>query len=406
VRGRVTRSAVVLGATGLLVAGLVGCTQSKPGNNAGNGAPGGLKIVEQVQIDENGQTVPTTQGARPVEPAGDGKATCGPIALATAGALTGPDSALGINMRDGAQLAIDKHNQANPGCQVQLIPFDTGGVEQTATAIAPQIIDNPRIEGLIGPGFSGETEATGNTFNQAGLVAATPSATRVSLSQNGWKTFFRGLANDGVQGPAVANYMKNALNAKKVCVIDDSTAYGRGLAEIIKNTLGGIADASCTASIKKGDKEFSATVTKVNGASPDAVFYSGYYAEAALLVQQLRDAGVKATFLSGDGTKDQQFVDQAGNASKNAILSCPCGPAPQSFAKEYTAKFNQAPGTYSTEGYDLATVMLRGIDSGKVTRPDLLDWVRTYNGPGVGRNYQWTDNGELTTKVIWIYKVQ
>jgi branched-chain amino acid transport system substrate-binding protein len=147
-------------------------------------------------------------------------------------------------------------------------------------------------------------------------------------------------------------------------------------------------------------------VTKVGSASPDAVFFSGYYAEAAPLVQQLRDGGVTATFVSGDGTKDQQFVDQAGNASKDALLSCPCGPAPEAFANEYTAKFNQPPGTYSTEGYDLATIMVRGIDSGKVSRPDLLQYVRSYNGPGVARNYQWTDNGELTTKLVWIYKVQ
>jgi branched-chain amino acid transport system substrate-binding protein len=406
-RSRVMRSAVVLGSVGLLVVGMSGCTQSKPGdNNANKSNPSPLKIVELVQIDENGQQVPVQQGAAAADPAGDGKATCEPMALAMAGALTGPDAALGINIRYGAQLAIDKHNKANPGCQVEFIPFDTGGVEQTATGIAPQIIDNPKIRGLIGPAFSGETEATGNTFNQAGLVAATASATRVSLSENGWKTFFRGLANDGVQGPAVANYMKTALNAKKVCVIDDSTAYGQGLAENIKKTLAGSADTSCTASIKKGDKEFSATVTKVKGASPDAIFFAGYYAEAAPLVQQLRDGEVKATFLSGDGTKDPQFVDQAGNSAKDALLSCPCGPAPDWFAKEYQAKFNQAPGTYSTEAYDLATIMLRGIDAGKVTRPDLLDWVRTYNGPGVGRTYQWTDTGELTSKLIWIYKVQ
>lgn len=402
-RGRATQSAVVWGAAGMLVLGMAGCTQS---SNNDKGAEGNLRIVEQVQVDENGQEVPVEQGAKPVDPAGDGKATCEPVALAMAGALTGPDSALGINIKYGAQMAVDKHNQANPGCQVELITFDTGGVEQTATAIAPQIIDNPKIRGLIGPAFSGETEATGNTFNQAGLVATTASATRVSLSQNGWKTFFRGLANDGVQGPAVANYMKNALNAKKICVIDDSTAYGQGLAENIKNTLSGIADESCSASIKKGDKEFSATVTKISGASPDAVFFSGYYAEAAPLVQQLRDGGVTATFVSGDGTKDQQFVDQAGNASKDALLSCPCGPAPEWFAKDYNAKFGQPPGTYSTEGYDLATILMRGIDAGKVSRPDLLEWVRTYNGPGVARNYQWTDTGELTTKLVWIYKVQ
>ena len=110
--------------------------------------------------------------------------------------------------------------------------------------------------------------------------------------------------------------------------------------------------------------------------------------------------------MSGDGTKDQQFVDQAGDASKDALLSCPCGPAPESFAQEYTGEFYQAPGTYSTESYDLATIMVRGIDSGKVARPDLLQWMRSYNGPGVARNYQWTENGELTSKLVWIYKVQ
>lgn len=406
-RGRVTRSAVVIGAVGLVVAGMAGCNKSESGdNNADSGTPSNLQIVEQVQIDENGQQVPVQEGAKPIDPAGDGNATCEPVALAMAGALTGPDSALGINILNGAKMAIDKFNAANPGCQVEFITFDTEGDPQKATQIAPQIVDNAKIRGLIGPAFSGETEATGNTFNQAGLVAATASATRVSLSENGWKTFVRGLANDGVQGPAVANYLKNNLGYKKICVIDDSTAYGSGLADNIKKTLGDVADESCSGSIKKGDKEFSATVTKISGASPDAVFFSGYYAEAAPLVQQLRDGGVTATFVSGDGTKDQQFVDQAGNASKDAILSCPCGPAPADFTKEYTAKFNQKPGTYSTEGYDLATIMVRGIAAGKVSRPDLLEWVRTYNGQGVARNYQWTDNGELTTKLVWIYKVQ
>ena len=76
------------------------------------------------------------------------------------------------------------------------------------------------------------------------------------------------------------------------------------------------------------------------------------------------------------------------------------------FAEEYTAKFNTEPGTYSTEGYDLGTILLKGIDSGAITRPALLDFVKNYNGQGVARKYQWTDKGELTTTLIWIYKVQ
>ena len=155
------------------------------------------------------------EGAAPADPAGDGKATCPPVSIAMAGALNGPDAALGINIKNGVQLAIDKHNAANPGCQVQLKPFDTEGDPQKATAIAPQIVDDQYTVGLVGPAFSGETKATGTVFDQAGLVAATASATNPTLSENGWKTFFRGLANDGVQGPSVANYLKNTLKLQE-----------------------------------------------------------------------------------------------------------------------------------------------------------------------------------------------
>jgi branched-chain amino acid transport system substrate-binding protein len=403
VRGRVARSAIALGGAGLVVFGIAGCNQSAPQDNK---SQADLKIVQQVQIDENGAEVKTAEGAAPADPAGDGKATCPPVSIAMAGALTGADAALGINIKNGVQLAIDTHNAANPGCQVQLKPFDTEGDPQKATAIAPQIVDDQYTIGLVGPAFSGETKATGTVFDQAGLVSTTASATNVTLSENGWKTFFRGLANDGVQGPSVANYLKNTLNFKKICVVDDSTDYGLGLAQAMRQTLGPVADSACNISVKKGDKDFSAAVTQIKGVNPDALFYSGYYSEAAPLVQQLKDGGVTATFVSADGTKDPEFVKQAGEASKDALLSCPCGPATGAFADEYTKKFGQEPGTYSTEGYDLGTILLKGIDSGAITRPALLDFVKNYDGQGVARKYQWTDKGELTTTLIWIYKVQ
>jgi branched-chain amino acid transport system substrate-binding protein len=404
VRGRATRSAIVASSALLAVLGIAGCNQSEPSGEKSSQSD--LKIVEQVQIDQNGTEVKPEAGTTAADPAGDGKATCPPVSIAMAGALNGSDAALGINIKNGVQLAIDKHNAANPGCQVQLKPFDTEGDPQKATAIAPQIVDDAFTIGLVGPAFSGETKATGSVFDQAGLVSATASATNVTLSEQGWKTFFRGLANDGVQGPSVANYMKNTLGDKKVCVVDDSTDYGTGLAQAVRETRGPVADSACNISVKKGDKDFSAAVTQIKGQSPDSVFFSGYYAEAAPFVQQLRDGGFTGKFVSADGSKDPEFVKQAGESSKDAILSCPCGPATGAFADEYTKKFGQAPGTYSTEGYDLGTVLLKGIDAGKITRPDLLEWVRNYNGQGVARKYQWTDNGELTTTLIWIYKVQ
>ena len=413
-RGLATRGAIAASSAALLMLGIAGCSQPAPGTESSTGAtsaqgeatPVNLAIVEQVQVDQDGKEVKPEVGATAADPAGDGNATCEPVKIAMAGALNGPDAALGINIKNGVQLALDKHNAANPGCQIELRTFDTEGDPQKATAIAPQIVDDEAIIGLIGPAFSGETKATGGVFDQAGLVAATASATNVTLSEQGWTTFLRGLANDGVQGPSMANYLKNTLGDEKICVVDDSTDYGSGLAKAVRDTLGPVADPACTISVKKGDKDFSAAITQVKGQSPDTVFYSGYYSEAAPFVQQLRDAGYTGRFASADGTKDPEFVKQAGSSSKDAVLSCPCGPASAAFADEYTKKFGQAPGTYSTEGYDLGTIMAKGISSGAVTREALLEFVKNYEGQGVARKYQWTDTGELTTTLIWIYKVQ
>ena len=323
-----------------------------------------------------------------------------------AGALTGPNAALGINIVDGVKLALDQHNSANPNCQVQLAEFDTEGDPQKATQVIPQIISNPDVIGLVGPAFSGETRATGGILSDAGVPSLTASATNAQLTQQGWQSFFRGLANDDVQGPAVARYMTGTGGYEKICVVRDNTDYGVGLANSVTETLGAAADASCAAEVKTGDKDFSATVTKLQAASPDAIFYSGYYAEAAPFIQQLRSSGVDATFVSADGVNDPQFVSQAGDSANGAILSCPCGPAPDEFKSEYEALNGQAPGVYSVEAYDLTTIMLTGIDSGVNTRPAMVEFVRSYDGQGLARKYQWQPNGELASALIWIYEVK
>ena len=123
-RGHATRSAIAASSAVLAVLGIAGCNQSKPNENS---SQSDLKIVEQVQIDQNGAEVKPEAGTTPADPAGDGKAACPPVSIAMAGALNGPDAALGINIKNGVQLAVDKHNAANPGCQVQLKTFDTEG---------------------------------------------------------------------------------------------------------------------------------------------------------------------------------------------------------------------------------------------------------------------------------------
>ncbi len=376
---------------------------------SGSAAAGGaLTITPLKQITPEGTDVPAASAITPVLPAGDGKAKCAAGQnIAMAGALTGPNAALGINILNGAQLAVDQFNKANPDCQLAIKQFDTEGDPQKATQVAPQIISDASVIGLLGPAFSGETKATGPIFNQAGLLSVTASATNPGLTTNGWTNFFRGLGNDNSQGGATANYLTGEKAFKKVCVVQDNTDYGVGLAEVVTQTLAAAADGNCAVKVKTGDKDFSAGIQLIKGESPDAVYYAGYYAEAAPFVQQLRDAGVTAAFVAGDGVNDPQFVDQAGKASKDAILTCPCGPAPDDFAAQYKAAFNIAPGVYSVDAYDLATIMVTGIAAGKVTdRASMIEYFKTYDGQGLAKSYRWDSSGELAVANPWLYQVQ
>ncbi|WP_330181857.1 branched-chain amino acid ABC transporter substrate-binding protein [Nocardia sp. NBC_01503] len=400
--------AVVIGAAAVLALGIAGCSSKSTDNNSGGGGNGGssLTISPLVQIDKDGKEVASADNSAAANPASDGKDSCAPQTIAMSGPLTGPNANLGLNIVRGVKLALDQHNKANPDCQVTVKEFDTEGDPQKATQVIPTIISDPSIVAMIGPTFSGETKATGQIISDAGLLALTPSATNVTLTTNGWKTFFRGLGNDGVQGPAVAKYLAGTGKYKKICVVQDNSDYGTGLAKTLTDGLGPIADPSCATQVKAGDKDFSAAVSKLASAKPDAIFYSGYYAEAAPFVQQLRSGGVTATFISDDGTKDVEFVKQAGDSSKGALLSCPCGPAPDKFATDYKAFSGYDAGTYSTEGYDLTTIVLKGIAAGKVSRSDLVDYVKTYDGQGLARAYKWDAQGELANALIWMYEVK
>lgn len=404
---RAVQGALVLGvAVTLAVAGCSSKSTDEGSSGGGTSASaGGLSITPQVLLDTAGAEVAATDVTDAADPAGSGNATCEGVSIAMAGALTGANAALGQNILNGAKLAVDKHNENNPNCQVEIVQFDTEGDPQKATQVAPNIVSDQSVIALLGPAFSGETKATGAIFNQAGLPFLTASATNPTLTENGWTTFFRGLGNDNSQGAVVAKYLTGTLDAKKVCVVQDDSDYGVGLAKVVTENLGSAADAACSASVKTGQKDFAATVSQIKAEEPDAVWYSGYYAEAAPFVTQLREGGVTALFASGDGTNDPEFVKQAGESAKDAILTCPCIPAPEALAEAYEASSGQAPGVYSVEGYDLATIMLTAIDSGVKDRAGMLEFVRNYDGQGVGKRYQWNPQGELSNALVQIYEV-
>ncbi len=389
--------AAVFVVAGLALSGCANSSSSSSSSSASGGGKVDLPAISKIDTP-----------ADAVLPKGDGKGKCAATTtLGYVGAMTGPNAQLGINIYNGVQLAINQHNQANKDCQVQFVKLDTGGTPDGATGPVTQAINNPNIIGVIGLPFSGESKATGNIFDQGGLVHITPSATNPSLTQNGWKTFFRGLGNDAVQGPAASTLITKELKAKKVYVVQDDSDYGIGLGTTTSKALG--SDLVGTDKVTTGQKDFGATVSKIMNAKPDAVFYSGYYAEAAPFTQQLVTKGYTGLIVAPDGVKDDQFIKQAGSSSNGVYFTCPCIPGEliPSFADAYKGVSGGAePGTYSIEGYDAATVMLSGIDGGKQSRADLLAWVKGYDKDGLSKHYKWDATGELQAPDVYAYKVE
>ncbi|GIJ23953.1 branched-chain amino acid ABC transporter substrate-binding protein [Micromonospora lutea] len=342
------------------------------------------------------------------EAGGDG---CG-SKIAFFGALTGPNAALGINMNNGVKLALDQYNKENADCQVTLVPLDSQGNPEQAPGLAQQAIDDAQILGVVGPAFSGESEAANPLFSEAGLVHVTPSATRPSLADQGWKTFVRTVGNDLSQGPAAANYIKNVLKAEKVFVVDDQSAYGAGLADEVKKVLGAAVVGSDKVQGDGKQSDFSATVTQVKSSGATAIYYGGYYAEAGLIRKQLTAAGVTATLVAGDGVNDPSYITGAGAAAAEGdVLTCPCMPASETggtFAEDFKALHGSEPGTYSDTAYDAANILLQGIKAGNTDRAKLLEFARGYTGQGVAANYKFTENGDLAPEAVrvWAYVVK
>lgn len=330
---------------------------------------------------------------------------CSGIKIGYLGALSGDNGQLGQNMVDGANIAVDEWNAANKDCQISLVKSDSQGDPKQATPLADKIVQDRSIVALLGPGFSGETKATMPKFEEAGMPTISPSATNAQLQNNGWKTFHRILANDDKQAPAAASLIKSK-GAKKVGVIDDASEYGKGLADSVRKELGALKVADDQIDPKASD--YSAAVNKMKAAGVDFIFYGGYYGEASKLVKQLRAASVTATFVSGDGSLDQKFVDNAGKDSEGALLTATGAPpnVNPDFQKKFNDKYKKDPTLYAPESYDIMKVYLDAFTAGKQDRKSILDFLTTYDKPGVTKQIKFDSKGEVAGDAVYSYVVQ
>jgi len=342
------------------------------------------------------------------------------VAFAFVGPLTGPNANLGINSRNGAAVAVKQANAAQSKYNFVLKDFDTQGDPAQAPGQAAKYEADNQVLAVIGPTFSGETKAVLPTLNDAGLVMVSPSATNVQLPTvvPNTKVFHRVIPDDDVQAKGVSDYIEKKIEPKSVAAINDNSDYGKGLWDgVLKNLNAAGIGTPVTDSVQPGGTDYSAAVNKVKAGNVDVVFYGGYYSDAGRLKKQLTDAGVKATFVSGDGSLDPGFIVSSGAAGgEGALITCPCklattdaGGALGTFANDYKAQWSKDPGTYSSEGFDTANILIKGVEAGNTTRAKVLDYVNTlqttaYNG--ISKPIQFETTGNVKAGDVFVYEVK
>ena len=347
-----------------------------------------------------------------------GTSSSGALKLGFFGALTGPNAQLGINIENGEKLAVAQYNAQNPKNQVTVDPFDSQGDPSQANNGAQKLISD-KVVAVIGPAFSGESAAADPIFEQAQIPNVSASATNVKLAQNGWKFFHRVLADDSLQGPADADYLANTLGDKSIAVIDDNSTYGKGLGDAVRQKLSSIgAKDALDDHVDPKGADYGATVNKIVSANASAVFFGGYYDAAGRLIKQLKQAGFKGAFMSGDGSEDDRFISDAGGTigssggpAEGAYLSCACAdetsnPAAASFVSAYKAMFSTDPAIYSAEAYDATNFVLAAIKSGATTPVAINTYIGSNSYPGVTKTVKFLSNGNIAGGTIYVYKVQ
>ena len=331
------------------------------------------------------------------------------VSIGFFGALTGPNAQLGINIDDGVKLAVQQYD-GKAGLKVSLVNLDSQGDPSQAPQLAQKAISD-KLVALVGPAFSGESLVADPILEQGQIVSVTPSATHPALATKGWKFWHRIVGNDNAQGPAGAEFIVKKLGDTKVAVIDDQSAYGQGIANIVRQTIPTLGGQVVTSqSVDPNAPDYSSTVNAIQSSGATAVYYGGYYDAAGRLLKQLRDAGYQGAFISDDGSLDPKLISTAGTAeSTNTYATCACGdvsgtPAGAAFVKAYQSAFNTAPGTYSAEGYDAANVILAAIKAGNTTSTAINSYINSHSYSGITKTITFTSTGDIQGGGIYVYQ--
>lgn len=351
------------------------------------------------------------------------------VVIGVGAPLTDGAVALGQGMVRGTKLAVAKANEMQEvkdlGITFKVVEGDDKGDPTTGGNVATQFVSNPNLVGVMGHLNSGVTRVAVKIYNQANVVQVSPANTAVDLTQMGMENYFRVCANDGVQGPAAADYAYNTAGARTAFVVDDSTPYGEGLAaEWAKKFEANGGKVLGTEKSSDKDTDFKALVSAIKAKKPDIVYYGGIYNAGALFAKQLKEGGVDALFMTGDGCYDPEFIKLAGAENAEGALCTSIGypvdqlPKAQEFKADYEKMFpGEAIAAYDAYSYDAAWTIINAVikvakemGADKLTTTEgkkaIIEATKATDFEGVTGKVAFDENGDTTNKVVSVYVVK
>ncbi len=330
------------------------------------------------------------------------------------GALSGDNQQLGINEINSVNLAVEQANAKNDlGFKLAVLQSDDAGDATKAPAAAQTLIQDNGVVGVVGPIFSGPTSATGKAYAAAGLGLISPSATNADLTSSGFTTFHRIVPTDAVEGAAAATWL--AKKNKKVFVVDDTTVYGKGVADVVAKTLTKAGVSVTRQGVAQSTQDYGAIAQTVKSSGATAMFYGGYDAQAALFAKALTSAGYKGISMGGNGVKSTVFTSGSGASGNGWYFSCGCLDATAStasaeakaFTDAYTKKYNTPPSTYSPEAYDATNALIQAYKEaatkGPITRATVEDAITALDYKGITTEIKFASNGEVAQATVNLY---
>ncbi len=340
------------------------------------------------------------------------------IKIGHVGPTSGAIAHLGKDNENGARMAIEELNAkgvtiGGKKAKFELLAEDDAGDAKQGTAVANKLVD-AKVHGVIGHLNSGTSIPASKIYSDAGIPQISPSATNPKYTRQGFKTTFRVVADDVHLGGTLGRYAMKELKGKSIVTIDDRTAYGQGVAEefakAVKASGGKIADAQFTT-----DKatDFTAILTAIKAKKPDIVFYGGMDAVAGPMLRQMKQLGINAKMVGGDGICTGELPKLAGGAMADGQVVCAEAGGVEGtqkvgmdkFRDDFKKKYNADVQIYAPYVYDAVNVMVAAMVKAGSAEPAkyLPVLAKTEGHKGVTGVISFDDKGDVKNGALTLY---